>query len=72
MTAVHEDDSDHFSVVQNLATQKSARTMALDPKTHRIFLAAAELGAAPAPTAEQPKPRPVMVPDSFVILVAGQ
>jgi DNA-binding beta-propeller fold protein YncE len=72
LTVVHEDDPDHFSVVQTLATQRSARTLALDPKTHKIYLAAAEFGTAPAPTSEQPKPRPPMVPDSFVILVAGR
>lgn len=72
LTVVHEDDPDHFSVVQTLATQKSARTLALDPKTHRIYLAAAEFGAAPAATTEQPRPRPPMVPDSFVILVVGK
>jgi len=71
LTVVHEDDPDHFSVVQTLATQKSARTLALDAKTHRIYLAAAEFGTAPAATTEQPKPRPPMAPDSFVILVAG-
>jgi DNA-binding beta-propeller fold protein YncE len=72
LTVVHEDDPDHFSVVQTLATQKSARTLALDPKTHRIYLAAAEFGAAPAATTEQPRPRPPIVPDSFVILVVGK
>jgi DNA-binding beta-propeller fold protein YncE len=72
LTVVHEDDPDHYSVVQTLATQKSARTLALDPKTHWIYLAAAEFGTAPAPTTEQPRPRPPMVPDSFVILVAGK
>ena len=72
LTVVHEDDPDHFSVVQTLATQKSARTLALDAKTHRIYLAAAEFGAAPAATNEQPRPRPPMVPDSFVILVVGK
>jgi hypothetical protein len=72
LTVVHEDDPDHFNVVQTLATQKSARTMALDPMTHKIFLSAAEFGTAPAPTAEQPKPRPPMVADSFTIIVAGR
>ncbi|HEY2397055.1 MAG TPA: YncE family protein [Rudaea sp.] len=72
LTVVHEDDPDHFSIVQTLATQKSARTLALDPKTHRIYLAAAEFGVAPAATTEQPRPRPPMVQDSFVILVAGK
>ena len=71
LTIVHEDDADHFSVVDTVATQKSARTLALDPRTHRVFLAAAGFGEAPKPTAEQPKPRPPMLPDSFVILVVG-
>ena len=45
--------------------------MALDGKTHRIFLAAAEFGPPPSPTADQPRPRPPMLPDSFTILVFG-
>ena len=71
LTVVHEDDPDHFSVVENVATQKSARTLALDTRTHRIFLPAAEFGAAPAATAEQPRPRPPMTPDTFTILVVA-
>lgn len=39
VTVVHEDTPDKFTVVQTLKTQKGARTMALDPKTHRIYLA---------------------------------
>ena len=71
LTVVHEDDPRHFSVVENVTTQKSARTLALDEKTHRIFLAAAEFGPVPAPTPEQPHPRPPMTPDSFAMLVVG-
>ena len=71
LTIVHEDDPEHFRVVSNLVTQKSARTLALDPKTHRLFLPAAEFGATPAATTEQPHPRPTMVPDTFTILVVG-
>jgi YVTN family beta-propeller protein len=71
LTIVHEDDPEHFHVVDNLATQKSARTLTLDAKTHRLFLPAAEFGATPAPTAEQPHPRPTMVPDTFTVLVVS-
>jgi YVTN family beta-propeller protein len=71
LTIVHEDDPEHFRVVDNVATQKSARTLTLDPKTHRLFLPAAEFGATPAATTEQPKPRPTMVPDTFSVLVVG-
>lgn len=71
LTVVHEDAPDKFSIVENVATQKSARTLALDAKTGRLFLAAAEFGPAPAATAEQPRPRPPMLADSFTILVLG-
>jgi len=69
LTVVHEDAADRFSVVGTVTTQRGARTMALDPQTHRIYLAAASYGEAPAPTADRPHPRPPMLPDSFVILV---
>ena len=71
LTVVHEDDPEHFHVVDNVATQKSARTLTLDQKTHRLFLPAAEFGATPAATTEQPKPRPMMVPDTFSVLVVS-
>lgn len=71
LTVVHEDDPQHFRVVDNVVTQKSARTLALDAKTHHLFLPAAEFGATPAATAEQPHPRPTMVPDTFTVLVVG-
>jgi len=71
LTVVHQDDADHYRVVDTVATQKSARTIALDAKTHRLFLPAAELGATPAPTTVQPHPRPAIVPDSFTLLVVG-
>jgi DNA-binding beta-propeller fold protein YncE len=72
LTVVHEDAPDKISVVENVATQRGARTMALDPKTHRIFLITAEFGPAPAATTEQPRPRPTIVPNSFTLLVLGK
>jgi DNA-binding beta-propeller fold protein YncE len=70
LTVIHEESPDEYRVVATVTTQVSARTMALDPATHRIFLAAAKLGDAPAATEEQPHPRPSIVPGSFTILVA--
>jgi YVTN family beta-propeller protein len=70
LTVIHEETPDQYRVVATVQTQRSARTMALDPGTHRIFLAAARLGDAPAPTSDIPHPRPAIVPDTFVILVA--
>lgn len=68
LTVVHESRPDKFEVVDNVATQRSARTMALDTKTHHIFLPAAKLGDAPAPTEKNPRPRPPVVPGSFELL----
>jgi YVTN family beta-propeller protein len=72
LTVIHEDSKDKFSVVENITTQRGARTMTLDPKTHKIYLSTAQFGPAPAPTAERPRPRPGIVPNSFVILVFGR
>lgn len=72
LTVVHEDGPDKFTVRETATTQRGARTMALDQKTHRVFLITAEFGPAPAPTKEQPRPRPPMVPGSFTLLVFGK
>jgi hypothetical protein len=67
LTIVHEDDPDHFRVTQTLPTQTSARTIALDPQTHRLYLPAARF----APQPEGSKDRPPMLPDSFTVLEVG-
>ncbi len=69
LTVVHEDSPDKFTVVENVPTQRGARTMALDRKTHEIYLVTAEFGPRPEPTQGNPRPRPPMVPDSFTVLV---
>jgi YVTN family beta-propeller protein len=72
LTVVHEDSPDKFTVVENVPTQARARTMALDTKTHNLFMVTAEFGPAPAATAQQPRPRPPMVPGTFTLLVVGR
>jgi DNA-binding beta-propeller fold protein YncE len=69
LTVVHEDSPDKFHVVADVPTRRGARTMALDPITHRVYLVTADFGPAPAPTAEQPRPRPTIVPGTFSLLV---
>jgi YVTN family beta-propeller protein len=61
-----------FPTVQTVATTKSARTMAYDQKTGRIFLSAAQFGPAPQPTDTVPHPRPVAVPGTFEIVVVSR
>jgi DNA-binding beta-propeller fold protein YncE len=72
LTVVHEDSPDKFTVVENVATKPRARTMALDSKSHKVYLVTADFGPAPAPTADQPRPRPPMVPNTFTVLVFGK
>lgn len=72
LTVVHEDSPDKFSVVDNVPTQRGARTMTVDMKKHKVFLVTAEFGEAPQPTKEQPRPRRPIVPGSFTLLVVGK
>ncbi len=73
VTAVGEGEPGTFKVVATIPTQATARTMALDPKTHRLYLSAATPLPAPAePAGAQPKAkggRRGNVPGSFVIVV---
>lgn len=72
LTVAHEDTPDKFTPVASVPTQRGARTMALDLKTHRIFLVTAEFGPPPAPTPEHPHPRPQAIPGTFTLLVLGR
>jgi DNA-binding beta-propeller fold protein YncE len=44
VTVIRQDDPDKYSVVETVKTAPRAKTMALDPKTHRLFLSTAENG----------------------------
>jgi YVTN family beta-propeller protein len=72
LTIVKQDAPDKYTVLQNLPTQKSARTMALDEGAGKIYLVTAEFGPAPAPSPENPRGRQPMVPGSFTVLVVGR
>ena len=69
VTIAHEDTPDKMTVTQTLETARGARTMTLDPATHRIYVAAAkyENPAADAPAGT----RPTLVPGSMHLLVYG-
>jgi YVTN family beta-propeller protein len=69
LTVIHEDSPTKFHVVENVPTEMGARTMALDPKTHEIFLATAKIERIQNPA---PHTRPFrVVPGTFHILVFG-
>jgi DNA-binding beta-propeller fold protein YncE len=44
ITVIHQDSPDKYSVVETVKSAPRAKTMALDPKTHRLFLSTAENG----------------------------
>ena len=71
ITVAHEDSPDKYTVLDNVPTAPRARTMELDPKTHRLFVVAAEVKPG-IPTTENPHPRATVVPDTFRVLVLGR
>jgi DNA-binding beta-propeller fold protein YncE len=72
LTVVKEDSPNQFSVAENVPTQQGARTMALDSQTHNVYTVTAKFGPPPAATADNPRPRRTILPDSFVVLVVGK
>lgn len=68
LTVVREDSPSDYTVVDTVATQRGARTMALDERTHHIYFATAQFGPPPPATPERPNPRPSILPDTFEIL----
>ncbi len=72
LTVVRQDSADKYSVTQTVPTAVGARTLALDPKSHKLYLVTAKFGPTPAPTAERPRPRPAMIPGTFEVLVVAE
>jgi YVTN family beta-propeller protein len=68
-TIVHEDSPDRYTVVATVPTQRGARTITVDPRSHRFFTPTAQFAPAPDPVPGQPRQRPAMVPGSFTVLV---
>ena len=68
LTVVQSGSKDNYTVLENFSTQKGARTIAVNKKTHHIYLPAADYDPAPEKTADNPNPRPKIRAGSFVIL----
>ena len=64
LTVIHQDDADHYRVIEDVPTQRSARTLALDHAHGTVYLSSARVKDDPAGG------RPIAEPDSFVVLVA--
>jgi YVTN family beta-propeller protein len=71
LTIVRERSPGTFDA-ETIPTQRGARTLALDTKTGKLYLPAAEFAPVPASPPGAPKPRPAMIKDSFAVLVVGK
>ena len=65
----HEDSPAKLSKVEEVKTEYGAKTMQVDPKTHRLFLSTSDFNPPAAPTEKQPHPLPTAKPGNFKVLV---
>jgi YVTN family beta-propeller protein len=72
LTVVRNTGRDQYAVAQTVPTAKGARTMALDSKTHKIYLSTADFGAAPESTSQNPHSRPSILPGTFRVLILSE
>lgn len=68
-TIAKEESPEKLTVVQTLKTERGARTMAIDPKTHRIYLPTAQFQPPPSPSPGASPARPTIVPNTLKLLV---
>ncbi len=71
LTIVKEDSPTKFHVVEQLPTELGARTMALDPATHRVYLVTAKFGALEPPRPGEHFRRRTIMPGTFTLIVVG-
>ncbi len=64
LTVIHQDTPDQYHVIENVPTPEGSRNMGLDPTNHRIFVASAKFGEAPAGSRRRP-----VLPGTFSLLV---
>ena len=67
LTVVHQDAPDRYSLVENVPTEKGARTLAVDLKTHTLYLPTAEI--IPPPAGQQ---RPSVKPGTMHLLIVSK
>lgn len=68
LTVIQGTNGGNYKVLENVITQKGARTITINKKTHHVYLPTAEFGETPAATNDNPRPRPSLKPGSFVVL----
>jgi YVTN family beta-propeller protein len=69
MTVVRAAAPAGYDTIQTVPTKLGARTMAVDPSSGTVYTVSAALGPKPPASPSNPKRRPAILPDSFVVLV---
>jgi YVTN family beta-propeller protein len=69
LTIVKQENPDKYTVVQNLVTQREARTIALDPASHRLYLPYEEVKPGQKPT--PPGDLPEFTPGTFQLMIVS-
>ena len=69
ITVAHEDTPDKYTTVQTIATERGARTMALDEGNHNVYTVTSDFGPPPPATKEEPEPRPTVISSTFRLLI---
>ncbi|MGH9563449.1 MAG: YncE family protein [Terracidiphilus sp.] len=70
LNVIHEQSPDQYESVQTVETQQSAKTMAFDGKTKKVFLPAADVEITPATDPTQ-KPTKTVKEGTFAVLVVS-
>jgi hypothetical protein len=60
---IHQDSPDQYRVIETLMTPVCSRNMGLDPTNHRLFVASAKFGSAPAGGGKRP-----VLPGTFTLM----
>lgn len=71
VTIIHQDSADQYSAVETVTTRLKANTLAVDPKTQKVYLPSANV-EVPKATPENPHPAVIRAPGTFKILVLGK
>lgn len=69
VAVVRQEGPDKYTSAGTIKTRPRSKTMGFDPKTHRLYVPAAEFKPAPPAVPGKPRPRPTVVPGSFEVLI---
>jgi YVTN family beta-propeller protein len=71
ISVIRELSADKFEFVENITTERGARTIGIDVLTHKLYLPTAQMKPV-EPTADNAHPRPQQIPGTFHIVVVGK